>query len=134
MFEKEIQELKSAGIKPSKQRVKILKYFNEHTDKHNTVEDIFRDFRQSEDSLSLATIYNTINLFKEKKLISSVELAKGESRYERDVSEHIHFECRVCGEIYNLDIAISDELMKKYSDFKIESQYVLLSGVCPKCK
>ncbi|MDO5085582.1 MAG: Fur family transcriptional regulator [Erysipelotrichaceae bacterium] len=134
MFEKEIEELKNAGIKPSKQRIKILKYFNEHTDRHNTVEEIFRDFRQSDDSLSLATIYNTINLFKEKKLISSVELAKGESRYERNMTDHIHFECRICGEIYNMEISISDEFAKKYGDFEIEKQYVLLNGICPECK
>lgn len=133
MFTKEIEELKNNGIKPSKQRIKILKYFNENKDAHHTVEDIFRNFRQEEKSLSLATIYNTINLFKEKELISCVELSRGEAKYEKNTDEHIHFECRRCGEIYNMDMYISEDFKQKYNDFEIEQEYVLLRGICPKC-
>ncbi|EHL09936.1 Fur family transcriptional regulator [Peptoanaerobacter stomatis] len=134
MFEKEIEELKSFNINPSKQRVLVLNYLNEHSDKHNTVDDIFKAFRDNDTKLSLATIYNTISLFKREGLISNVTLPSGEVKYERDRSNHIHFECRKCGEIYNMKMELSNDFLKEYDNFTIESKYVLLRGLCPNCK
>lgn len=133
MYENEVNVLKEADIKPSKQRVVILNYLNENADKHMTVEDIFSYFRTTENRLSLATVYNTINLFREKGLIGYIKLDNGEFLYESDAKDHAHFECKVCKNLYHLSIP-DKKAYDKTGKFDIDSQQILLRGTCPSCK
>ena len=45
MFEAERKELENVNIKPSKQRVIILKYLNEHLKEHHSVDDMYSYFK-----------------------------------------------------------------------------------------
>lgn len=133
MFEAERKELENVNIKPSKQRVIILKYLNEHLKEHHSVDDMYSYFKANKINLSLATIYNTINIFKDKKIISAVKMSNGEYRYEKNIDSHIHFECNKCNKVYNMD-SMSEDFENKHEGFKIQEEHVLFTGVCPECK
>ena len=63
-----VHELQKNGITPSHQRVMILKYLVENQC-HPSVDQIFNALRDSIPTLSKATVYNTLNLFIEARLV-----------------------------------------------------------------
>ena len=63
-----IEKLRSSGLRPTKQRIKICKLLFDRKDTfHFTINDLSDSLRKRTlDKISLATIYNKINAFKEK--------------------------------------------------------------------
>ena len=133
MYELETIQMQNVGIKPSKQRLLILEYLNRNKNLHLTAEDIFANFRNTEHTVSIATIYNTLDLFKDNNLVSYVKMSNGEYKYEVNCDNHIHFECTKCGTIFNLP-SLDNEFEKTNPNFKIEESHVLFKGICPECK
>ena len=132
MFETEQMQMQNNGIKPSKHRLLILNYLNTSNVTHLTADDIFEHFRNSEHNISLATIYNTLNLFKEKNIVSFVRMQNGEYKYETTLGEHVHFECGKCEKIYNMP-SIKEYFEENNKGFIVKEQEVLFRGICNDC-
>ena len=62
------EKLRSSGLRPTKQRVKICKLlFDRKKTFHFTIGDLSKLFKKETDTkISLATIYNTVHSFKKK--------------------------------------------------------------------
>ncbi|MEG0391935.1 MAG: transcriptional repressor, partial [Anaerovoracaceae bacterium] len=61
------------------------------------------------------------------------------ARFDDTVHEHFHGKCRVCGNVYDIDMdkAHANGLKEKVNDshgFEIENQEVVFIGVCPNCR
>ena len=63
-----VEKLRSSGLRPTKQRIKICKLlFDRKKTFHFTINDLFKTLKKmSSKKISLATIYNTIHSFKKK--------------------------------------------------------------------
>ena len=63
-----VEKLRSSGLRPTKQRIKICKLlFDRKKTFHFTINDIFKMLQnETSKEISLATIYNTVHSFKEK--------------------------------------------------------------------
>ena len=63
-----IEKLRSSGLRPTKQRIKICKLlFDRNKTFHFTVNDLHKILKsETNKKISLATIYNTIHSFKKK--------------------------------------------------------------------
>ena len=94
------EKLSAYGILPTRQRVLIGSYlFNKN--KHLTAEQLMSMVNSGDDTVSKATIYNTLGLFAEKGLLKEVVINPGRLVYDTNTEKHHH--------IYNLDTgAISD--------------------------
>lgn len=59
---------------------------------HPTAEDLFQTVRGHEPGLSLATVYNTLDVFIERGICRRLPSAvgNGPSRYDADVAQHAH--------------------------------------------
>ncbi len=131
MLEQIVGRLKAAGIKPSMQRIKIYEYFFHH-ENHPTAEQIYQDLKKEVPTLSKATVYNTIGLFIEKGLVKFTTTDRQNARYDLTDTDHGHFICSVCNEIYDFPYRFS----KQYSDlegFEIQSEEIVIKGICRKC-
>lgn len=127
----EIDEyLKSNGIKPSYQRIKILEYLVINRN-HPTVDMIYQELVNEIPTLSKTTVYNTLKLFIKKKIVSLVSIEENETRYDADTTFHGHFKCRKCNEVY--DIKSEMPVLEELDDFKVEEYHLYLKGVCKKC-
>lgn len=74
-YEHALQHLREKHVRLTPQRKLILHYLiNHHT--HPSVEMIYADLKQEADNISMATIYNTINLLVEDQLV--IELKNGD--------------------------------------------------------
>ncbi len=120
-----------AGIQPSMQRIKVLEYFHDHKN-HPTADQIFCDLKKEIPTLSKATVYNTLGLFLEKELINATTADEATARYDLSHSDHGHFVCTSCHEIYDFPYHFS----QTYSDlegFQIRSEEIIVKGICKKC-
>lgn len=84
--------LKSAGLRPTRQRLMVCDYLFDGADKHFTAEDLFRELsdKAEGDTLSLATIYNTLKGFTEAGLLSTLSVDSGKLYYDTNTSHHYH--------------------------------------------
>ncbi|HZJ83573.1 MAG TPA: transcriptional repressor [Clostridia bacterium] len=126
------QELLDRQIKPSYHRMKVLEYLKSNRE-HPTVDQIFRELQKGLPTLSKATIYNTLNLFIDKRIVRAISIEDNEVRYDIILDNHGHFKCESCGDIYDFHINIDDFQSKELKDFLIKDKNVYFKGKCPKC-
>ena len=120
------------GIRPSAQRVAVMKYLLEHMT-HPTVEEIYAGLEEEMPTLSKTTIYNTLSLFAEKGAINALTIDPKNVRYDAETDPHGHFRCRECGGIFDAHY-LAEPLFANMEGFSIEETKLYLSGLCPNCK
>lgn len=84
--------LQKSGLRATRQRLMICGYLFDGVDKHFTAEDLFLELGENKDkdSLSLATIYNTLKGFTEAGLLSTLTVDSGKMYYDTNTSHHYH--------------------------------------------
>lgn len=126
------QQLLDRNITPSRQRVLILKHLLENHC-HPSVDQIFNALRSQVPTLSKATVYNTLNVFTEAKLIRLLSIEDNETRYDIVMENHGHFKCSTCGGIYNFAVDIDRFVTEDLQGFRITAKNVYFEGTCPAC-
>ena len=88
-----IEKLRSSGLRPTKQRIKICKLlFNRKKTFHFTISDIYKMLKkQTYKKISLATIYNTVHSFKERGYLKEISVNREKSYFDTNTSNHHHF-------------------------------------------
>ena len=124
--------LREHGIKPSLQRIKIYEYLVNNKN-HPNVDRIYNDLAKEIPTLSKTTIYNTLNLFIEKKIATVITIEENEVKYDADTSFHGHFKCNNCGKIYDFDVEVKSEDQDKLKGFLISDKQVYYRGICKNC-
>lgn len=131
MTSKEI--LMSKDIKPSLQRIIILDHIDS-LNSHFTSESIYSQIQEKDLALSKATVYNTLNLFVEKGLISENTIDGKERFFDYNKDSHSHFICTSCGDILDVETPALIPTSENLKDFEIHREVVNFFGICPKCK
>ncbi len=124
--------LKEHGVKPSYQRIKVFEYLYREMS-HPTVDEIYTSLVESIPTLSKTTVYNTLKLFVDKNITSTLTIEDNEVRYDAMVEEHAHFKCESCGNIYDVDVDYSGLSFKKMDGFEVDATSIHLKGKCKKC-
>lgn len=83
------QRCAEAGLKMTGQRKVILKVLGSAED-HPSVEDVYERAKGIDESISIATVYRTLNLLDELDLVIRHEFQEGYSRYELNWDHHHH--------------------------------------------
>ena len=88
-----IEKLRSSGLRPTKQRIKICKLlFDRKKTFHFTINDISKILKkETSNKISLATIYNTIHSFKKKGYLKEISINRDKSYFDTNTSDHHHF-------------------------------------------
>ncbi|WP_441774419.1 Fur family transcriptional regulator [Labrys sp. KB_33_2] len=58
---------------------------------HFSAEDIHDELNDRRHVISLATIYNTLHEFSERRIIRTINILINKTIYDRDIGNHIHF-------------------------------------------
>ena len=83
--------LRNSSLRPTKQRIMIGKLLFNDTDKHVTAESLYRELKASKQKISLATVYNTLHDFCEKKLLKKVNVDAEKIYFDTNTNPHHHF-------------------------------------------
>ncbi len=86
-----LRRLKSAGLRPTRQRVSLAKLLLETAPRHVTAEELFQEARAAGIPVSLATVYNTLHQFTEAGLLREITVDGSRTYFDTNVSEHHHF-------------------------------------------
>ena len=88
-----IEKLRSAGLRPTKQRIQICKTLFDRKDTfHFTVTDLIKIMeRKMLKKISVATVYNTVNALKEKAYLKEILVDSEKNYFDTNISNHHHF-------------------------------------------
>ena len=126
--------LREHGIKVTPQRLSIVDELSGCV--HMSVDELYEAIQQKFPSISLATVYKNINAMLEKDFISEVKIPHQKSKYELVKESHSHLLCESCGKVEDiaLDLREVAEKAANETDYKINENALILTGVCPSCK
>ena len=88
-----IDKLRDAGLRPTKQRVKICEilFIREKTF-HFTINDLAKKISEDfNEKISLATVYNTVHAFKDKGYLKEISINSDKSYFDTNITNHHHF-------------------------------------------
>ena len=88
-----IEKLRSSGLRPTKQRLKICEVlFNTDKTFHFTINELVKRISKvSNHKISLATVYNTVHSFKKKGYLKEIPINSDQSYFDTNTSHHHHF-------------------------------------------
>lgn len=128
--------LKENGYKVTPQRLAVFNILK-NTKEHPCVDSIYTKLQPMYPTMSLATVYKSLEVFKNIGLIQELNVGEGSFRYDYNTNQHPHIICTKCGRVDDID----DEMLFDLSDivesktgYKLTKQQLYFYGYCPKCK
>ena len=101
-FAPAIDRLKSAGLRPTRQRVALARLLYDRGDRHVTAEQLHQEAASSNVRLSLATVYNTLHQFTSLGMLREVVVEPGRSYFDTNIGDHHHFFDEDSGELADI--------------------------------
>jgi Fur family transcriptional regulator, peroxide stress response regulator len=129
--------LKQAGLSLTPQRMAICKMLS-GSNAHHTAASIYQQVRRQYPSLSLMTVYNTLNtLVNLGAIISLGDAGDDNAHFDGNNSPHINLACISCHTILDFDspgVAQLESEVSNSSGFKVLGARMLYYGLCPACQ
>jgi Fur family peroxide stress response transcriptional regulator len=135
-MEKIIKKYRGMGFKLTPQRLAILSYLEGNTS-HPSVDDIFTDLKKANPTLSLATVYNTVQALVNRGELMEVNIDPERMHFDPDATPHHHIRCTACGRIddimvdYSPSLKLPDDVL---NDFDVRGNHVDFYGLCTDCR
>lgn len=128
--------LKSKSLKVTPQRLAIFHVLY-NTSSHPSAETIYNSLQESYPTMSLATVYKTLDSFKKNNLIQEINVGEDSFRYDSTINSHPHIICTKCHGVFDMESTYLKNIRKhvsKETDFKLTGEQLYFYGVCPKCQ
>lgn len=121
-------------MKMTPQRMAIMKFLEGNT-AHPSASDIYEAIRGQFPTISLATVYNTMDTLKERGKVTELSIDTRKKRFDPNPNTHHHLICTRCGTI--LDVFVEFPLVLSEEEtrgFKIIGNHVDFYGICGTCR
>ena len=129
--------LKEAGLRFTPQRIAICKLLSESRE-HPTAARIHQALQAEYPSLSLMTVYNTLNTLVDLGVVNALGHAgDGNVHYDGDTSPHINLACVSCHCIVDVPspgLTEMDAQVSATSGYKLLGARLMYYGLCPECQ
>ena len=110
-----IDKLRDAGLRPTKQRVKICEilFIREKTF-HFTINDLAKKISEDvNEKISLATVYNTVHALQKKGYLKEIAINSDKSYFDTNTTAHHHFYDEDTHELIDCDQSNIDSINVK---------------------
>jgi Fur family iron response transcriptional regulator len=110
-----IDKLREAGLRPTKQRVKICEIlFNREKTFHFTINDLAKKISEDlNEKISLATVYNTVHALQKKGYLKEIAINSDKSYFDTNTTAHHHFYDEDTHELIDCDQSNIDSINVK---------------------
>ena len=116
------------GIKPSAQRVAVAQSVLS-TEQHPSADEVWARVGKRFPHISRATVYNTLNLFVEKRLLRQFVLTEGRVVFDPKMEDHHHFIDEESGLIQDIPWgAVKVSNISKLSGLDVREYQVVMRG------
>ncbi|CAG1012057.1 Ferric uptake regulation protein [Anaerolineales bacterium] len=136
----ESQDLRSAGLKVTGPRLKMLELLENTQGRHLTAEAIYRQLLDAGEEIGLATVYRVLTQFEAAGLVTRHHFEGGHAVFELERGpHHDHIVCVHCGrveEFYDESIEKRQRAIAEKLGFNLRDHTLTLYGECnkPGCK
>ncbi len=86
-----LEQLRTAGLRPTRQRLALAKLLFENGARHVTAEMLHAEAQDASIRVSLATVYNTLHQFTDAGLLREIVVDPTRSYFDTTTHEHGHF-------------------------------------------
>jgi len=125
---------KEFNFKLTPQRLAILEYLEGNTG-HPSAEVIHTSLRERFPTMSLATVYNTIETLKKHGGVRELTIDPGRKRFDPNTDSHHHLICLKCKKIIDIPVDYELKVPGLYKKgFEIMGNHIEFYGICPECK
>ncbi len=120
--------LRSVGLKATPQRIAIIKLLINGG--HFSIDQVFNEVRVVEPTISISTVYNTLNALVKAGILRSFE-ANGKTWYEMRRDPHVNVICEDTGQIIDVDVNLAwvEEELRR-SGIDVKDLNVIVRGNC----
>jgi Fur family transcriptional regulator, peroxide stress response regulator len=129
--------LKQAGMRITPQRVAVCKLLAE-SEEHPTATRVYEQVKAQYPTISLATIYNTLDVLVSLGAVNVLGHAGDDNvHYDADTEPHVNLACVACHKIVDIPsehVTHLDTEITKISGYKLLGARVLYYGLCPDCQ
>ena len=130
------QDLKSAGLKATLPRLRIINLFESSRMRHMTAEEVYRQLQSEGLEIGLATVYRVLTQFEQAGLLARQHFETGKAVFELNQGgHHDHLVCMQCGrveEFYDADIEKRQNQVARQRGFQLRGHSLALYGDCVK--
>jgi len=135
----ENDDLRSAGLKVTLPRVKILQILEKQVnERHLTAEMVYKILLSEGEEIGLATVYRVLTQFEAAGLVTRHHFEGGNSIFELDTGDHHdHILCMKCGKVDEFTDELIEARQKEVAlklGYELTDHGLYLYGFCPKCK
>ncbi len=131
----ELTELfREQGLRVTPQRQCIFRLL-EGNDRHPTAEWVYQQARSQMPTMSLKTVYQTLNDLAAMGEIQALDVGTGSARFDPNVGHHHHLVCDRCGGTQDVEVDASALKLgrRQRRDFTVTSAEIVFRGVCRTC-
>jgi len=129
---------KYVTIRPDTSQRRLLLSVMQEAEKHLDAKELYRRASEKDASISLATVYRNLHVFKEQGLINERHLGQARCFYEmKRLGEHQHLVCESCGQVTEFESPLLNKLIdevQRKNNFFVTKVELYLEGYCHKCK
>ncbi|HEX6418792.1 MAG TPA: transcriptional repressor [Acidimicrobiales bacterium] len=128
------QSFRARGLKMTPQRLAIFRVLHEST-VHPTAEAVFDIVRQEMPTISLRTVYQTLNDLAAMGEIHAIDLGTGSARFDPHTGPHHHLVCEVCGRVQDVEAEFPGVTVPDAEafGFTVSTTEIVFRGRCRDC-
>jgi Fur family ferric uptake transcriptional regulator len=132
------KDLRSAGLKVTLPRLKILEILEDGASRHQSAEDIYKSLLKSNEDIGLATVYRVLTQFEAAGLVTRHHFENGMAVFELNRGEHHdHLVCIECGKVEGFVDSSIEERQKAIArerGYELLDHSMILYGRCGTCR
>jgi Fur family peroxide stress response transcriptional regulator len=131
-----IDACKSKGLSATPQRLLVFKVL-QRIEGHQTVEEIYNQIRLEQPTISLATVYNNLEVLVEHGWIAQINRLHDMARFDKNSDPHHHLLCTLCRRLIDIEesaippLSLPETMLE---GFEVSGYQVQFEGICAHCR
>ena len=129
------ESFRAQGLKITPQRLRIFEVLH-HSDEHLTAEAVHARVRTEMPTISLRTVYQTLNDLAAMGELNQLDLGTGSARFDPNLDPHHHLVCDACGDVHDVHADFSEVHVPEGDDhgFEVSATEIVFRGLCRDCR
>jgi Fe2+ or Zn2+ uptake regulation protein len=128
------ESFRAQGLKITPQRLRIFEVLH-LSDEHLTAEAVHARVRAEMPTISLRTVYQTLNDLAAMGELNQLDLGTGSARFDPNLDAHHHLVCDVCGDVRDVHGDFSAIVPDGHDHgFEVSSTEIVFRGLCRECR
>ncbi|MGL4797883.1 MAG: Fur family transcriptional regulator [Cellulosilyticaceae bacterium] len=128
--------LRQHNLKVTPQRLAIFHMLS-NTTAHPSAETIYNSLHETHPTMSLATVYKTLDALVKASLVQQLNVGEDSYRYDATTTSHPHIICSCCHKVFDLGpdaLPSYKAKVEELTGFDLSHEQLYFYGTCPACK